>query len=156
MNANDPLPPPAESQEIPPTYEPHAEPVDPRRLAALERVRNGHQSLVGAIIGGLLGAVIGAGAWAGITIATQYQIGFMAIGVGILVGWLVRKLGHGMTPAYGVIGAVFALLGCLAGNLLTVEPLAKPQRSKGGWSPAGLQFDEMVAACCHSTGHRGF
>ena len=39
---------------------------------------------------------------------------------------------------------------------LPTEPLAKPQRSKGGWSPAGLQFDEMVAACCHSTGHRGF
>ncbi len=121
MNDASHLPPPdAEFTTVPPAYEPHAEPVDPQRLVAMQRVQNGHQSIVGAIIGGVFGAVIGAGAWAGITIATQFQIGFMAIGVGILVGLLVRKMGRGMTPVYGVIGAVFALLGCMAGNLLTV------------------------------------
>lgn len=120
MNDASHLPPPdAEFTTVPPAYEPHAEPVDPQRLVAMQRVQNGHQSLIGALIGGVIGAVIGAGAWAGITIATQFQIGFMAIGVGILVGWLVRKLGNGMSPVYGVIGAVFALLGCLAGNLMT-------------------------------------
>ncbi len=71
-------------------------------------------------IGGLASSIIGAGLWAGITILTGYQIGFMAIGVGFLVGFCVRILGKGNTLAYGVMGAVFALLGCMLGNILSM------------------------------------
>lgn len=121
MSTPDSLPPPnSTSIDEPPTYAPHAEPMDPQRVAAFMQRMRGEQSFVGALIGGLVGALAGAGAWAAITVATKFQIGFMAIGVGILVGLLVRKMGRGMTPVYGVIGAVFALLGCMAGNLLTV------------------------------------
>lgn len=42
------------------------------------------------IIGGLFGGVIGAAIWAGIVYATQYEIGWIAIGVGFLVGAGVR------------------------------------------------------------------
>ncbi|MCX6856037.1 MAG: hypothetical protein NTV80_14145 [Verrucomicrobia bacterium] len=120
MNDSDSLPPPSnEAPTPPPSYDPHAQAMDPERIAAWYRVHLGQQSLGGAIIGGLIGAVIGAAAWAAITIATQYQIGFMAIGVGVLVGKLVLKFGRGLQMQYGVIGAVFALLGCLVGNLAT-------------------------------------
>jgi hypothetical protein len=56
--------------------------------------------------------------WSVITVQTRYQLGFMAIGVGLLVAVAVRKLGGGNTSAFGAIGAVCALLGCLLGNLL--------------------------------------
>lgn len=73
-----------------------------------------------AIVGGAIAAVIGAAIWAAVSLATGYQIGFMAIGVGLLVGIAVRFAGGGGSPAFGVIGGLFALLGCLLGNLLTV------------------------------------
>lgn len=77
-------------------------------------------NLLGALTAGLLAALAGAAAWALITDITKYQIGWMAVGVGFLVGYAVRKFGRGTTPVFGVIGAFFALIGCLAGNLFAV------------------------------------
>jgi hypothetical protein len=74
--------------------------------------------LLGAI-GGLAAAAVGAGVWAAITVATEYQIGYMAVGVGFIVGLAVRFLGRGSTLAFGVVGAALSLLGCVAGNLLS-------------------------------------
>ena len=44
----------------------------------------------------------------------------MAVGVGALVGWMVRKAGNGMEPTYGYVGAGWALFGCMFGNLLSM------------------------------------
>jgi hypothetical protein len=71
------------------------------------------------MLAGLFAALIGGALWAVITVTIQYQIGFMAVGVGFLVAWAVRKFGGGQTQLYGVIGGSFALLGCLLGNLLS-------------------------------------
>ena len=76
-------------------------------------------NLPAAIAGGLIAAIVGALAWAAVTITTKFQIGFMAVGVGFLVAWAVRTLGKGRGQVFGVIGAVFALLGCILGNLLS-------------------------------------
>jgi hypothetical protein len=76
-------------------------------------------NLAGALVGGLVAAVIGALIWAVITVTTKFQIGFMAVGVGFLVAWAVRTLGKGRDATFGIIGGVFALLGCLLGNLLS-------------------------------------
>jgi hypothetical protein len=65
-------------------------------------------------------AAAGAALWAAITVFTGYQIGWMAVGVGFLVGIAVRKFGNGTTMSFGVMGAVLSLAGCLAGNLLAV------------------------------------
>ena len=76
-------------------------------------------NLVGGLLAGAVAAIIGAALWAVITVMMKAQIGFMAIGVGLLVAFAVRALGKGSAPVYGVIGAAFALLGCVLGNLLT-------------------------------------
>ena len=73
-----------------------------------------------AILAGAIAAVIGAAIWAVITVSTEYQIGFMAVGVGFLVGVAVRKFGGGSTEFYGMIGAVLALAGCILGNFFTL------------------------------------
>lgn len=78
-----------------------------------------HQSLPMGFLGGVIGAVVGAAIWAAITVSSGYQIGFMAIGVGFLVGALVRVMGKGLEKPFGIIGASFALIGCLAGNILS-------------------------------------
>lgn len=78
------------------------------------------QSLGMAIAGGFAASVIAAFIWAAITYLTQYQIGYMAIGVGVLVGFAVRFFGKGIDIQFGIVGGAFALFGCLLGNLLTV------------------------------------
>lgn len=77
-------------------------------------------SVLGAIIGGIVGAAIGAGIWAGVGIATDKQVGWIAILVGVLAGLGVRFLGKGKTIQYGIIGAVLAFIGVVVGNILTV------------------------------------
>jgi hypothetical protein len=73
-----------------------------------------------AIVAGAAAAAIGAGAWTGITVVTEYQIGFMAVGVGFLVAYSIRIAGNGLTPKFQILGAGFSLLGCAAGNFFTV------------------------------------
>lgn len=77
------------------------------------------QDLVYAIIGGLAASMAGALLWAVITVATNYQIGYMALAVGLLVGFSVRFFGAGIDQVFGIVGAFFALLGCVLGNLLS-------------------------------------
>ncbi|NBP68771.1 MAG: hypothetical protein EBR30_17880 [Cytophagia bacterium] len=72
-----------------------------------------------AVIGGVAAAIVGAVIWAVITVITEYQIGYMAIGVGLLVGFSVRYFGCGIDQHFGYIGAFFALAGCALGNLLS-------------------------------------
>jgi hypothetical protein len=87
-------------------------------------------NLGGAVIGGLIAALVGALIWAVITVTIKFQIGFMAVGVGFLVAWAVRTLGKGRDTTFGIIGGVFALLGCLLGNLLSACGFIAAQASE--------------------------
>jgi hypothetical protein len=78
------------------------------------------QNVPMALLAGLAAAAVGAGLWALVTVVTGYQIGWMAVGVGFLVGLAVRLAGKGTTSTFQVLGAALALGGCLAGNLLTI------------------------------------
>jgi hypothetical protein len=87
-----------------------------------------------AILAGLAAAVVSAGIWAAVTVATKFQIGWMAVGVGFLVGYAVRWGGKGTTPVFGVIGAALALLGCLLGNLLSTCGFAANEYELSFWT----------------------
>jgi hypothetical protein len=87
-----------------------------KHLQALQE----NQSLGRGMIGGVLGAAIGATLWAVVTAVTGYKIGWMAVGIGFLTGYMVRTFGKGLDRTFGYLGAGLALAGCLAGNLLTV------------------------------------
>ena len=78
-----------------------------------------NQNIHMGIVGGIGAAIIGAILWAIVTVVTEYQIGFMAIGVGFLVGYTVRILGKGVNITFGIIGAVCSFIGCLLGNVLS-------------------------------------
>jgi hypothetical protein len=77
-------------------------------------------NLVAGILAGVVGAAVGAVVWGLIAIITGTEIGWVAVGVGALVGAAVRNFGKGFTPAFGVVGAVLALLGCVGGRLLAI------------------------------------
>ncbi len=73
-----------------------------------------------AIMGGLLATLVSAIIWAAITVLTEHQIGWVAIGVGFLVGIAVRFFGRGTTNRYGIAGAALSFIGCLGGNFISI------------------------------------
>jgi len=89
---------------------------NPKSQDETEEVEDISSALLAGMISALLGAII----WAAITVATKYQIGYMAIGIGFLVGFSVQHWGNGKTLPFGLIGGFFALLGCFLGNYFSV------------------------------------
>lgn len=84
---------------------------------AIERLDD-QPSLLMGLVGGVIAMLVGAIVWGAITYFTNYQIGWMAIGVGFLVGLAIKFFGKGKTLIFGVSGAVLALIGCVLGNLM--------------------------------------
>lgn len=103
--------------------------IDELKLQTYVQEIKDNQNLSLGILGGIGAAVIGATIWAMITTLTNYQIGWMAVGIGFLVGIGVRSLGKGIDLSFGAVGAALSLLGCLAGNLLTVCILISRQEN---------------------------
>jgi hypothetical protein len=102
--------------EVPP---PQAAPVDPGQIREYRELLLAQQNIHRGIAGGFASALIGAGAWAVVTVTTGFQHEVMSIGIGLLVGLAVRKYGHGISPPFGVAGALLALFGSLLGNVLS-------------------------------------
>ena len=80
-----------------------------------------------ALLFGLITSLIGASLWAVITVITKYQIGYMAIAIGFIVGYAVKFGGRGNQITFGVIGAVFSLLGCILGNYFSLIGFASAE-----------------------------
>jgi hypothetical protein len=79
-----------------------------------------HQRLILGTLAAISGAVVGAILWAGITAALGgWQIGYMAIGVGLLAGYGMR-LARDPSRAAAIVAAAVALAGCVLGNFLTM------------------------------------
>ena len=82
------------------------------------------------ILAGLVAAIIGSAIWMGITVATGMHVGYVALGVGALVGYAIRYAGHGSSVIFGIFGAVFTFLSCLCGEVLSVlEKATSAQQS---------------------------
>lgn len=87
------------------------------------------QNLVAALLGGVATSAVGAVLWAGMTYLSGHKFGIMAIFLGFLVGKVVLKVGRGVDIQFRIIGAVLALISCLAGDgLAYCIVLAKIQR----------------------------
>ncbi|NDW19635.1 hypothetical protein D0T53_12030 [Dysgonomonas sp. 216] len=103
-----------------------AEPLSAESLdTTLERVEEidsayEDKNFAGAILGGIIGTVVGALIWTLITVITNYKIGYAAIGVGLLVGFLVYRMGKGKSFMFGIIGGLFALIACVVGDFFSV------------------------------------
>ena len=118
----------SEETRDPASAEPIEQPLDPMQLQFLLQGLRDHQNLPLGILAAAVAALVGAALWAGITLAISYQIGIMAIGVGLLVAFAVRVFGKGIDRVFGIVGAVFSLLGCAAGNLLALCSIIATQQ----------------------------
>jgi hypothetical protein len=75
-------------------------------------------NLTSGILGAVVGALLGAAAWATLTVVTNFKIGYAAVGVGALTGFLAGRMGGG-APQLPPIAAGIGLLGCVFGDVLT-------------------------------------
>lgn len=69
------------------------------------------------ILGGVIGGVMGAGAWVAIVHFTGYEVGFVAWGIGLLVGLGAMTMSGGRSTALGAVAAgLIALVAVLGGK----------------------------------------
>lgn len=87
-----------------------------RKIDQLLLSQNYPFGLIAGIIAGLLGAVL----WAVITVSTEYQIGYMAVAIGLMVGYSIRFIGKGIQPIFGITGAIISLVSCVLGNVFSL------------------------------------
>jgi hypothetical protein len=120
--------------------------------AALVELRRS-QSLVAGSFAGVLAALAGAAIWAIITAVSGYQIGYMAIGVGLLVGVAIRAAGKGIDKQFGYLGAALSLVGCLAGNLLAMCIMAAHQLETPLMEILGSLSPKMIGQIMFDTAH---
>lgn len=98
--------------------------------------------IIGASVG-LAGALL----WAAITVATEYQIGYMAIAIGAGVGLSMRYAGKGMDQIFGITGGAIAIISCLLGNFLSLVGFAANAEGLGYMEMLGLiDYSQVIPA----------
>ena len=80
-------------------------------------------NLAPALIAGAVAALVGAGIWAGIVVATNYEIGWVAWGIGGLVGFVMSKVTPERSVKLGLIAAGLSVIGLGIGKIATVRML---------------------------------
>jgi hypothetical protein len=74
-----------------------------------------------AIVAGLLAALLGAGIWTAVVAMTGFEVGWVAWGVGVLVGFAMSRFTTQRSVQLGVYAAVLAVLGLAVGKVATVR-----------------------------------
>ena len=86
--------------------------------AAVRKAASGAgQFLLGTALSGV-GALVGAGIWCAIALASGYEIGWIAWGVGLLAGFGMRLGYRNENVRAGLVAACMALVGLVAGKVM--------------------------------------
>jgi hypothetical protein len=102
------------------------------------------RGVAAAIVSGL----VGMGGWYLIVDLTQHEIGYAAWGVGVLVGFLTRKLAGNGNVTLGIVAAGSALLAIIGGQyLVTTHALEKYATEQ-----ARLAYDARMAFAREAVG----
>jgi len=121
--------------------------LDQAKVRSFMQRRKAEQSMPLALVAGVVAALVGAAVWAVATDTTGYQIGWMAVGVGFLVGFAVRFLGKGIERPFQYVGAACALLGCVLGNYFAIVGAAAQDTHTGFFTVLGrIPLDSAVTA----------
>lgn len=102
-----------------------------------------------AVVGGLIGGAVGALVWATVVYVTDYEIGWIAWGVGALVGYGVAA-GNGdaarSSTAAGVLAVAISVLAILAGRYAAVQMMMPSDEEILDMFAAELENDEYVVS----------
>ena len=92
--------------------------IDPAKYQHYIDLRRTRQHLPLAVAAGVIGALLGAVAWLGLTAFTSLQVGWMATGIGVIVGGMIRLAGQGYDRQFGLAAVLLSLAGSALGMLL--------------------------------------
>jgi hypothetical protein len=95
------------------------------------------QRLMPAVIVGTFASLIAASVWAAIVVFANSQSGWIAIGVGWLVGMAVRLSGRGFEVRFSALGAGLAVLGVVVGKTLGLLGLISRSENIPFWDLLG-------------------
>ncbi len=130
-----------------------------QRYYELGRKLVAEQSFIGAIVGGAGATVLAAGIYAIITVASGgFSYGFMAAGIGVLIGLAMQFLGRGLESKYTALAMIYAVVGYLLGNIMVfilfiarleqaspLDILARTESSEMvRWSLERMQFVDVL------------
>ncbi|GCB36651.1 hypothetical protein [Bacteroides faecalis] len=77
------------------------------------------ENLLKGLLLAIIASLVGAVAWGLVSVSTGYQIGYMAIAIGLVVGFAMRQ-GKGIRPIFGIIGGALALISCVLGDFFSI------------------------------------
>jgi len=79
-------------------------------------------SMIKGVVGGAVGGALGAAVWAGVAYFTNFEIGWIAWGIGALVGaGVAMGAGERVGPRTATAAAVIAVLAVLAGKYVAAD-----------------------------------
>lgn len=93
-----------------------------------------------ALAAGLAAGLVAGGLWALLVRITNYEIGYAAWGVGLLVGWAMTRVTHRRTAQLAYAAAAFAVIGLVAGKAFIFAS------SGGAMAGDFAQDDELMAS----------
>lgn len=96
-------------------------------LEKFKQEQNLTRGITASIFTGLLSAI----SWGVITVLTNFQIGFMAIAIGAIVGLTMRAAGKGIDVVFGISGVIIAVMSCLLGNFFSIIGFIANQENLG-------------------------
>ena len=100
------------------------------------------------MVAGLAAAILGAAIWAGIVIGTGYEVGYVAWGIGILVGLGVTLSGSERGKVIGFSAGGLAMMGLIFAKLFIIQWSAVPQFKSEILADSQLQwalvYDQMI------------
>ena len=102
---------------------------------------------LGALAGGVIAGSIGALVWAGIAYFTGYEVGWVAWGVGGLVGFgVVLGSSGNRSRTAGIIAVVITVMALMAAKYTTVQLVLADGSEITEALVSGLQDDELVVS----------
>lgn len=119
------------------------------QMAQAQQMTSG--SLVSGAVGGVLAAIVSGAVWALIVRLTKYEIGFMAWGLGVVVGAAVVMFARGrrgvglqivavLASMFGIIVGKYMILVYLLHQMTLKEHGAQAAAAITYWSPKVMQF----------------
>lgn len=106
------------------------------------------QNFMAALVAGAIATLLAAAAFGIVASTWAYSYGFAAAGVGMITGATIGFLGRGVESKFGVLAAVYTLLGCLLGNLFRV--IMEMAQATAAWPVEVLRDKSLPALVAHS------
>lgn len=102
------------------------------------------ETMVRALIAGALAALVGGAVWALLVLVAHIEVGWIAWGIGVLVGLAMGRLTPVRGQAVAILAALLAALGLVAGKSLIVAVGARPGLAEGIMEDSSLMAQATV------------